>query len=74
MLAALLVPARHLLDQRHMVGAEIGEDVIDAEIDQAFEEIMRGGMAGHALLRVPDEAVAQRADAGDIDLDDVAMP
>jgi len=32
---ALLVPARHLLDQRNMVGAEIGEDVFDAKIDQA---------------------------------------
>ena len=42
MLAAFTVPARHLLDQRDVVGAEIGEDVVDAEIDQAFEEIMRG--------------------------------
>ena len=48
MLSALLVPACHFLDQRHMVGAEIGEDVIDAEIDQAFEEIMRGRVSGHA--------------------------
>src|SRR5262245_49944075 len=48
MLAALLVPARHFLDQRDMVGAEIGEDVFDAEIDQPFEEVMRGRVAGHA--------------------------
>src|SRR5689334_8926652 len=47
MLAALAVPARHLLDQRHMVGAEIGEDVLDAEIDQAFEEVVRGRVAAH---------------------------
>src|SRR6201991_2498262 len=47
MLAALLVPARHLLDERDVVGAEIGEDVFDAEIDQAFEKVMRGGIAGH---------------------------
>jgi hypothetical protein len=47
-LAAVLVPARHLLDQGDMVGAEIGEDAVDAEIDQAFEEIMRGAVAGHA--------------------------
>src|SRR5438128_12675636 len=30
-----------------MVGAEIGEDIFDAEIDQAFEEIMRGRVAAH---------------------------
>ncbi len=47
MLAALLVPARHLLDQRDVVGAEIGEDVVDAEVDEAFQEIMRSAMAGH---------------------------
>ena len=50
MFAAFLVPARHLLDQRDMVGAEIGEDVFDAEIDQAFEEIMRGAVAAHAYI------------------------
>jgi hypothetical protein len=32
-----------------MVGAEIGEDVFDPEIDQTFEEIMRGAVAAHAL-------------------------
>src|SRR5436305_12586974 len=48
-LAAFAVPARHLLDQRYVVGAEIGEDVVDAEIDQAFEEVMRGGAAAHAV-------------------------
>ncbi len=53
MLAALFVPARHLLDQRDMIGAEIGEDIVDAKIDQAFEEIMRGGMAGHASTAHP---------------------
>jgi hypothetical protein len=42
MFSALLLPARHFLDQRYMIGAEIGKDVVDAEIDQAFEEIMRG--------------------------------
>src|SRR4029077_1304810 len=50
MLAPLLVPARQGLDQRHVIGAEIGENIFDAEIDQAFEEIMRGRVAAHAVL------------------------
>ncbi len=33
MLAAFAVPARDLLDQRDMVGAEIGEDIFNAEVD-----------------------------------------
>ncbi|HEY1982359.1 MAG TPA: hypothetical protein VGH13_19975, partial [Xanthobacteraceae bacterium] len=35
-----------------MVGAEIGEDVVDAEIDQTLQEIMRGGMFSHASVPV----------------------
>src|SRR5215475_10614925 len=50
MLAAFLVPARHFLDQGNMIGAKIGEDVVDAEIDQAFQEIMRGAVAAHFHL------------------------
>src|SRR5665213_3705045 len=50
MFPALLVPARQFLDEGDMVGAEIGEDVVDPEIDQAFEEIMRGRVAAHAWL------------------------
>ena len=73
MLATFLVPARHLLDQRHMVGAEIGENVLDPEIDQTFEEIMSSRMAGHVLPAFPHKPVAQGADAGDVDLDHVAM-
>ena len=71
--AAFLVPARHLLDQGYVVGAEIGEDVVHPEIDQAFEEMMRGRVAAHALLpgAVGNEFIAQGADAGDLDLDDV---
>jgi hypothetical protein len=38
MLAAFAVPARDLLDQRDMVGAEIGEDIFNAEIDQTLEK------------------------------------
>lgn len=48
MLAAVAVPARDLLDQRDMIGAQIGEDIFDAEVDQSFEEIMRGGVTAHA--------------------------
>ena len=47
MLAAFAVPARDLLDQRDMIGTEIGEDIFNPEIDEAFEEIMRGTMTAH---------------------------
>src|SRR5579863_3940982 len=30
-----------------MIGAEIGEDIFDAEVDQRFKEMMRGRMAAH---------------------------
>ena len=60
MLAAFLVPARHLLDQRDMVGAEIGEDVVDAEIDQAFEEIMRGASGGSCPIASPRRTCCAR--------------
>jgi hypothetical protein len=46
MLAAFAVPARDLLDQRDMIGAEIGKDIVDAEVDETFEEIMRGAVDG----------------------------
>ncbi len=42
MFQAFAVPARHLLDQGDVVSAQIGKDVLDAEIDQALEEMMRG--------------------------------
>src|SRR6185437_488323 len=47
MLAAFLVPARDLLDDRDMVGAEIGENVVDPEIDKTLEEVVRSGVTGH---------------------------
>ena len=52
MLAAFAVPARDLLDQRDMIGAEIGEDIVNAEVDETFEEIMRGTVAAHSLFLV----------------------
>ena len=52
MLAAFAVPARDLLDQRDMIGAEIGEDIVDAEVDKTFEEIMRGAVSAHSLFLV----------------------
>jgi hypothetical protein len=42
MLAAFPVPARQLLDQGDVIGAQIGKDVVHPEVDQAFEEMMRG--------------------------------
>jgi hypothetical protein len=52
MLAAFAVPARDLLDQRDMIGAEIGKDIVNAEVDEPFEEIMRGTVAAHSLFLV----------------------
>src|SRR5579871_4624026 len=58
--AAVAIPFRQRLDQRDMIGAEIGEDIFDAEIDQPLQEVMRGRMTAHAafsatnlLRRVP---------------------
>jgi hypothetical protein len=52
MLAAFAVPACDLLDQRDVVGAEIGEDIVDADVDETFEEIMRGTVTAHSLFLV----------------------
>src|SRR5580692_4383782 len=48
MFSSLAIPLRHRFDQRDMVGAEIGEDILDAEIDQPLQEMMGGGVAAHA--------------------------
>jgi hypothetical protein len=32
----------HLLDDRCVVGAEITEEIIDADLFQAFEQVIRG--------------------------------
>ena len=42
--APLLAPARHLLDQRRVVGAQVAEQVLDADLVQAFEKEMRGSV------------------------------
>ncbi len=42
MLAAFLVPARQLLNQGDVIGTQIGKDVVHPEVDQSFEEMMRG--------------------------------
>ncbi len=76
MLAAFLVPARQLLDQGDVIGTQIGKDVVHPEVDQTFEEMVRGRVTAHALRlpwqRLRDKPVAKRTDAGDFDLDDVA--
>jgi hypothetical protein len=38
----LFFPTRHLLDQRRVVRAEIGEKVLDPDVVQAIEKIVRG--------------------------------
>jgi hypothetical protein len=30
-----------------MIGAEIGEDIVNAEVDETFEEVMRGTVTAH---------------------------
>ena len=37
---------RHLLDDRCVVGAEITEEIIDADLFQAFEQVISGGEIG----------------------------
>ena len=48
-LAALLA-MRHLLDDRGVIGAEIAEQIFDAELAQAFEEVIGGGEIGSVGL------------------------
>ena len=44
-LAAAAPEARHRLDQRRVVGAEVAEQVVEADLVQPLEEIMRRRMA-----------------------------
>ena len=37
---------RHRLDRRRVVGAEVAEQVLDAELVQAFDEVIGGGVLG----------------------------
>ena len=50
----LLIPTRQLFNDRHVVGAQVGEDIVDAQLGQSFKEIMRaavvGGLAGGGCL------------------------
>jgi hypothetical protein len=41
---------RHLFDDRRVVGAEIAEQILDAEFGEAFEEIIGGGELGSVGL------------------------
>ena len=40
----LLAPARHLFDQRGMVGTQIAEQIIQAQIIEALKQMMGGGV------------------------------
>src|SRR5262249_38733809 len=40
--AAVAAELRHRLDQRRMVGAEVAEQVVEADLVQAFEKVVRG--------------------------------
>ena len=45
-LLAALLPVRHRLDGRRVVGAEVAEQVLDAELVQALDEVVGGGVLG----------------------------
>ena len=45
-LLAALVPVCQRLDRRRMVGAEVAEQVLDAEFVQALDEVIGGGVLG----------------------------
>ena len=40
----LLAPARHLFDQRGMVGTQIAEQIIQAQFIEALQQMMGGGV------------------------------
>src|SRR4029450_3400758 len=45
-LATVALEGGHRLDDRRVVGAEVAEDVVAADLGQAFEEILRRRAAG----------------------------
>jgi hypothetical protein len=45
-LLAALLAARHLLDDRRVVSAEVAEQMLDPNLVQAFQEIIGGGVVG----------------------------
>ena len=45
-LLAALLPLRHRLDRRRVVGAEVAEQVLDAELVQPLDEVIGGGVLG----------------------------
>ena len=47
-----LLPACHLFDDRRVVGAQVAKQVLNAQLDQAFEEIVGCGVGGHCGLVV----------------------
>ena len=49
-LAAVALEAGHCLDERRVIGAEVAEEVVDSDLVQAFEEIMRRRMAGFVAV------------------------
>ena len=61
MLAALFVPSRHLLDQRDVVGAEIGKDVLDPEVGHLRENSRKASVHRLRQPRRLQRAVAHAA-------------
>ena len=47
---AKLAMARHLLDDRRVIGAEITEQIIYADLGEAFEQVMGRGICGNIVF------------------------
>src|SRR6185369_6311151 len=60
-LASIALEGGHRLDDRRVVGAEVAEDVVAADLAQAFEEIVGGRAAGlvDAVHRVLTQGVVR---------------
>jgi hypothetical protein len=56
--ASFTAPSGKLLDDRYVVRAEIREQILHARFDQAFQQVVSGGMSGHgrAAFRVSGDA------------------
>ena len=47
---AKLAAARHLLDDRRVIGAEITKQIIDADLFEAFEQVISGENIGNIVF------------------------
>jgi hypothetical protein len=59
---AALGAVRHLLDDRRMIGAQVAEQIVDADLVEPFEQVIGGRELGNVGVsgrpRVHDRAIA----------------